>query len=64
MKKEVKMKVYNYNIRCKSCSKGFNPKDKQNIYTKLCPKCYKKRAKAIKIYELEKKKLLSQGVTE
>lgn len=56
------MKVYNYNIRCKNCSKGFNPKDKQNIYTKICPKCYELRAKYKEEDEVEKKKIILSGV--
>jgi rRNA maturation endonuclease Nob1 len=39
------MKVYNYNIRCKVCKKGFNPKDKQNAYNNICPKCLELKKK-------------------
>ncbi|MFA5333018.1 MAG: hypothetical protein WC376_00800 [Candidatus Nanoarchaeia archaeon] len=58
------MKVYNYNIRCKACNKGFNPKDKQNMYTKLCPKCYKLRAKVMEKFEIEKKNLILSMVKQ
>ncbi len=36
-------KVYNYNIRCKICKKGFNPKNKQSTYSCICPACYSKK---------------------
>jgi len=41
------MKVYNYNIRCRICKKGFNPKTKQNAYNNICPDCYKLKAKTV-----------------
>lgn len=50
------MKLYNYNIRCKICKKGFNPKDKQNAYNNMCPKCFKNRPKYIIKEEVKKSK--------
>ncbi|MDD4354046.1 MAG: hypothetical protein PHN56_06345 [Candidatus Nanoarchaeia archaeon] len=47
------MKIYNYNIRCKICNKGFNPKDKQNVYSKICPKCFKNKAKYMNEAKIE-----------
>lgn len=42
------MTEYNYNIRCKVCGVGFNPKNKQNALMRLCSKCFKFRQEAYK----------------
>jgi len=48
------MKIYNYNIRCKVCKKGFNPKNKQNAYNNMCPKCFENRPKYVDLAAIEK----------
>ncbi len=35
------MTKYNYNIRCKTCRRGFNPITKRSAFVKLCDECYK-----------------------
>ncbi len=44
---------YMYNIRCKLCKKGFNPKTKDTANSKLCSSCL-----IIKRKEYEKMKTL------
>ncbi|MBN1923145.1 MAG: hypothetical protein JW791_00070 [Nanoarchaeota archaeon] len=45
------MKVYNYNVRCRLCKKGFNPKKTETASQKLCPSCLSIRKEQYKAYK-------------
>lgn len=49
------MKIYEYNIKCNVCKRGFNPKNKETAFRKMCPKCLEIRKKRLEINPIKNK---------